>query len=330
VIVGAFEPDAKLRWSDRYDGAAGLTDTVRSFAIADDGSVHVLVHENEIEAFGEEGNAYVESRLVLLRFSVDGTREWRHASTLHTGWVHSSQGITGFVGIAGGEEPVIVERREGADASVVRLDRWGNPVSENTLALPSYISLRDLAVTTSGDLILAGRRVAGRGWLARASADGTLAWSIEVRPYLFIDMQADGTLVVASIEPFDVESISLGAYDLDGRLLWQEEIELAPPGASLSGVAARCDGSATIVAEAEPMRRADSVDASSIWLYHVDALQPRRNWSVQHGIDGLFSFMSGSLISEQIDGDLIVASTYRGANGFKNVAWLARFRRGGA
>jgi hypothetical protein len=329
AFVGAYSESGELRWSARYDGAAGLTDAPIAAAVGDDGFVHVLVQESLSEVW-HEGYASSERRLVLLRYGPDGEEVWRWV------WEPSrpppiDEYPLGTVAIVDGEDPMIV--RWTLDLGVLpearRLDRWGNELNVFALGQQgiSGLHVRQVVVSPRGAVIVGGDiGPTDLGWVGAYEPDGTLRWSHEVSPNLAIAAAPDDQTIVASGGATSLahdDAITVARYAADGAVVWTTSIAAPASGGQVEQLAVHCDGTATFVGDVVT----SSGLGADLWLVHVDS-GGRELWQTRHAFPEPHGHGYASRVVVLAGGDVLAGAIYLDATGSVYAPWLGYFTGG--
>jgi hypothetical protein len=320
------DADGHPQWQDAYDGAAGLDDDAIDVAVDGEGFVHALVVETVTHVIAEDQGT-IDARLVVLRYGPDGSRVWR--------WQREHPPVHAF----GQYVPVgvlaIVEDRIAMlelDEPIVRveLDRFGNVVSENTLAKEVNLGLRAREIAEDGEVLLGGERGDNgehRAWVARYGRDGAVIWSdafgtIDDRGVAVAAGPESATYFLWTTRTPAEPEVTLRRYDASGGVEWTEPI--GTWGDSIA-LAVDCDGSVMLTSGVlrEPLRGAPWDQRMTLWIVRYGA-DGTRQWSIEEEMPAPYRYGSGHAIAATHDGGAFVLGSYLDQTGSSYAPWLGR------
>lgn len=319
----------EVLWSDEYAGSAGHDETVTDVGIDHEGFVHVVLREVVARVQMEVGAA-IDSRVVLLRYAPDGTRQWRYevAREPLDGW--DERYAWGWVGFGAAGEIRLFATDRGSfsevESEVIELDRFGNEVRRYApdLGFPAR-GVVDATFDSEGRLHIVASDNATI--VMQDDVDGSLRWTVvdngaDYTP-LGIDVAEDGTVhaYLGDYEDYANPIYFVATLDADGNV--QEGIDIRSDGEPIDRLAMHCSGD-VLVAGVGGLSEGEEG-----W---TDTYTQRRGpdgavkWS--HRVDtGTSDSRSGfQVLSASPGGDVVVAKRVVDANG--GALWIGRYAGG--
>ncbi|MCR9159511.1 MAG: hypothetical protein ACE37F_22600 [Nannocystaceae bacterium] len=328
-------PDGELRWTREEDGELGLGVEALGVAVDSAGFVNVLAIETVLYVLGES-DATFDGRLVVLRYGPDGARVWR--------WVREREPIepwgqfrpTGILAVDG-DDVRVLETVDNEPVVALRLDRFGNLVSEHELEVPTGLPVYRMVATfgAASSVYLAANDDDGLGnhpvWVGSFDEHGEPGWtqrfgSLDDDPRALVPAPGGGVYLAYATRDAGASSQQLRRYGPDGTELWTTTLATSDSDGGVAAGTIDCAGqvvltgglSAPASAELEWNMRSD------LWVAGFDP-DGTELWSTTFEFGPPFSFGSGSAVAVTLEGDVVVSGSYLGDAGSDYEPWLGWF-----
>jgi hypothetical protein len=290
VVVMQLDVDGNEAWSLRYEGMAGLTDEPLDIAVADDGSIYVVVREQTLELVSEGFGSRYEWTLVVLAIEPSGERRWRYERVISPDY--DAPVRTAGIDVAVDGHPIVVEGAPEVNLPphLLELDRFGNAITSVDLDAGSFAQHIDVDVSATDAVYALAVGYEG-SWIGRVQRDGAVAWADESDPGNVVAMSVaagadDEAYVLARIGDDETgdSGFELRRYDADGTIAWRFEQEWSTGAGAPAAVVVDCDGAPLVVGEEQGQSDRDawigriSPSGALAWsttLTSVRAIAPR-------------------------------------------------------
>lgn len=327
--IFVYDAAGQLRWTDRYSGEHGLGDYATGLAIDAAGFIHVLVREqirHDLEPVETE-----DTRLVVLRYTPDGVREWR--------WEREHPPVAegehfnphALFGEADGDLFLLEGVPTASMPRLVRLDTQANVLADTALALPQLFSYGG-SIGPHG-LHIAGTFEGGNTWLARFGLDGAPTWDTTIVtdgfPYV-LRVGPDATLHLAFNPPGepDQPTYEVRRFSPNGAPLSVETFDYGPAPGNVATGALHCDGTLLLAGSiATPPTPDDQVvDRKDAWLTR-HTMGGAQQWTTSRAFGPPVSVAEAWRMASTPDGDILVVVSYRTISSNYSY-WLGRYAGG--